>query len=138
MGSLKEKSNLFLNKMDQTKIKKKYFAKISLIKKYNQAYFDKDSPFVSDKVYDELKLYILNLEKKYIFLRSKDSPSKKVGYTPSSKFKKITHNVPMLSLANAFSLEQIEDFIKKIKNFLNFENVKKVYRKVVRKRLQNS
>ena len=105
--------------MERKKIEKEYSDKIKKIKKYDKAYFQDDNPAVSDKDYDEVKQDILNLEKKYIFLKNKNSPSQKVGYEPSNKFKKIEHNVPMLSLANAFSIENIKDFIKKIKNFLN-------------------
>ncbi len=105
--------------MERKKIEKEYSNKIKKIKKYDKAYFQDDNPVVSDRDYDKVKQEILNLEKKYIFLKNKNSPSQKVGYEPSNKFKKIEHDVPMLSLANAFSIENIKDFIKKIKNFLN-------------------
>ena len=105
--------------MERKKIEKEYSNKIKKIKKYDKAYFQDDNPVVSDTDYDKVKQEILNLEKKYIFLKNKNSPSQKVGYEPSNKFKKIEHDVPMLSLANAFSIENIKDFIKKIKNFLN-------------------
>ena len=64
-------------------------------------------------------LGILDIEKKYKYLKNENSPSKKVGYEPSSKFTKVVHDVPMLSLSNAFSEENIVDFLKKIRNFLN-------------------
>ena len=105
--------------MKKEQILKDYFNKINKIKKYDKSYFEKDNPIVEDFEYDELKKEILELEKKYTFLTSKSSPSQRVGYKPSSKFQKVNHKIPMLSLANAFSLEQIQDFIKKIKNFLN-------------------
>ena len=73
-----------------------------------------------------LKQEILNLEKKYSYLKDKNSPSQKVGYEPSGKFKKIEHDIPMLSLANAFSKENVEDFLKKIKNFLNIKDSEKI------------
>ena len=69
---------------------------------------------------------ILALEKKYRYLKNKNSPSQKVGYKPSGKFKKIEHDIPMLSLANAFSKENIKDFLKKIKNFLNIKDSEKI------------
>ena len=107
--------------MERKKIEKDYSDKVKKIIKYDKAYFQDDNPIVSDKDYDQIKQEILNLEKKYSYLKSKNSPSQKVGYEPSNKFKKIKHDIPMLSLANAFSKGNIEDFLKKIKNFLNIK-----------------
>jgi len=112
--------------MNKKKIEKEYLQKIEKIKKYDKAYFDKDSPLISDKGYDALKQEILEFEKRYSFLNNKGSPSKKVGYKPSDKFKKVPHDVPMLSLSNAFSRESIEDFFKKIRNFLNLDKNEKI------------
>ena len=105
--------------MNEKKIKLQYEAKIQLIKKFNKFYFEKSDPIVSDREYDELKKEIIFLEKKYIFLKSKNSPSKSVGHKPSKNFKKANHKVPMLSLANAFSEEDLKNFEKKITNFLS-------------------
>jgi len=112
--------------MQRKKVEKFYIKKINELKKYDKAYFDQDSPIVSDREYDNIKKEILNLEKKYSYLNNKLSPSQKVGYEPSNKFKKVKHDIPMLSLANAFSKENIEDFIKKIKNFLNIKNQEEI------------
>ena len=103
-------------------IEKKYKEKINLLKKYNREYFDEDNPSITDQEYDQIKQDIIKLEEKYIFLKSAHSPSVKVGYKPSDKFKKAEHDVPMLSLSNAFSKKNIEDFIKKIRNFLNLKD----------------
>ncbi len=107
--------------MDKKRIQAEYSKKIKNLHKFGKAYFDKDNPIVSDQRYDDLKLEILNLEKKYSFLKSDLSPSLKVGFEPSKKFNKIDHKVQMLSLANAFTDEDIKNFIKKIKNFLNLD-----------------
>ena len=112
--------------MERKEIEKKYLKKINELKKFDKAYFDDDNPIISDKVYDQIKQEILILEKRYSYLKNKKSPSQKVGYTPSNKFKKIEHDTPMLSLANAFSKENIEDFLKKIKNFLSIKNSEKI------------
>ena len=104
--------------MEKEKIKSLYKKRIASLNKYDEAYYNKDNPIISDKEYDDLKNKILKLENKYKFLKSKLSPSKKVGHKPSEKFKKVTHKVPMLSLSNAFSEKDIVDFLKKIKNFL--------------------
>ena len=112
--------------MERKEIQKVYNKKINELKKHDEAYFEQDSPIISDKDYDSIKQEILDLEKKYNYLKSKDSPSEKVGYEPSNKFKKIVHDAPMLSLSNAFSKENIEDFLKKIKNFLNINDSEKI------------
>jgi len=112
--------------MQRKEIEKVYIKKISELKKHDEAYFEQDSPIIPDKDYDIIKQEILNLEKKYNYLKNKNSPSKKVGYEPSGKFKKIEHDIPMLSLANAFSKENIKDFLKKIKNFLNIKDSEKI------------
>ena len=112
--------------MQKKEIEKIYIKKIEKLKKYDKAYFDKDNPIISDKDYDVIKEEILKLEKKYKYLKHKYSPSQKVGYKPSGKFKKVDHNVPMLSLSNAFSIENISDFIKKICNFLSLKNSEKI------------
>ncbi len=105
--------------MNKEKIQKDFIKKLQLLNKYNNFYFDKSKPIVSDKEYDDLKREIIFLENKYLFLRSKNSPSKSVGHKPSKNFKKENHKVPMLSLANAFSEEDLINFEKKITNFLS-------------------
>ncbi len=111
--------------MNKKGIQIKYNNKIKLIEKYNDYYYDKSQPLVSDQVYDALKKDILQLENDYDFLKSKKSPSKVVGFKPSKNFKKSIHTVPMLSLGNAFSEEDLNNFEKKIKNFLSInENFK--------------
>ena len=71
--------------MKNKEIEKVYLNKIKKIKKYDKAYFDKDNPVVPDKIYDEIKKEILDLETKYKHLKHKDSPSSKIGYKPSGK-----------------------------------------------------
>jgi DNA ligase (NAD+) len=114
--------------MDKKKIKKLYQNKIKLLNKFNKNYYDKNKSIVDDKNYDELKINILSLEKKYNFLKSKKSPSEVIGYKPSKNFKKSLHRVPMLSLANAFSEDDLINFEKRILNFLSEkENFKLSY-----------
>ncbi len=114
--------------MDKKEIQKLYQKKIKLLARYNQYYYDKNKPLVDDKNYDELKESILSLEKKNDFLKSKKSPLKIIGYKPSKNFKKSTHRVPMLSLANAFSEEDLINFEKRMLNFLSEkENFKLSY-----------
>ena len=92
---------------------KNYLAKIKKLREHNNLYFNKNSPKISDEDYDKLKIEILDLEKKYPNIKSKDSPSLNVGFTPSKNFTKLKHRVQMLSLSNVFSKEDLINFEKK-------------------------
>ena len=109
-------------RMDKILIKKDYSKKIDKLKKYNQAYYEKDNPVISDQQYDILKKKIIDLENEYKFLKSKESPSQSVGFKPSKNFQKVKHKVAMLSLANAFNEDDLKNFEKKIMNFLSLKN----------------
>ncbi len=109
--------------MQRKEIEKIYINKLNKLKKYNKAYFLDDRPAVSDKDYDEIKNEILSFEKKYSYLKNKNSPSQKVGHEPSNKFKKIKHSKPMLSLSNAFEKDDMKVFLSKICNFLNTKDL---------------
>ena len=102
-------------------IKLLYNKKIKSLKKHNKLYFTNDSPEISDADYDNLKFELIELEKKYPFLKKIESVNEIIGARPSNKFKKVKHLQPMLSLSNAFNKSDMEDFLKKIKNFLNYE-----------------
>jgi len=108
--------------MSKKNIEKIYNDEIKLLKKYNKFYYNESKPIVSDQIYDELKKKIINLEKENVHLRSKDSPSEIIGYEPSKIFKKKKHRMPMLSLSNVFSQEDVINFEKKILNFIGKDN----------------
>ena len=107
--------------MNKKKIKETYLKKISEINQYNKAYYNKNNPIITDADYDKLKKEILDYENKYEFLDNKLSPSKTVGFKPSKVFKKVKHKVPMLSLSNAFDEQDLVNFEKKIKNYLDLK-----------------
>ena len=107
--------------MEKKKLIKLYRYKIKEINHHNFLYYEKSEPELSDSSFDNLKKEILDLEKKYKFLKSKDSPSNSIGYKPSKNFKKVSHKVPMLSLSNAFTEEDLFNFEKRIINFLDKE-----------------
>jgi DNA ligase (NAD+) len=104
---------------EKSEIIRQYKSKIESLKKNNNFYFNDDSPKISDAEYDLLKQEILKLEKEYKYLRDLNLIQKIVGSTPTNKFKKVKHLKPMLSLSNAFSKNDMIDFLKKINNFLN-------------------
>ena len=84
---------------------------------HDLAYHQNDAPKISDADYDALKRRLLEIENQYPTL-AKGSPSQKVGAAASGKFAKVKHAVPMLSLDNAFSDEDVEGFLTQMKNFL--------------------
>ncbi len=109
---------------DKSKIIKNFRSKINELQHHNKYYFTEDNPKITDAKYDELKKEIFLLEKKYSFLEKLDLTKNLVGAVPANKFKKIKHLKPMLSLSNAFNSEDMNDFLKKINNFLNNKDIK--------------
>jgi DNA ligase (NAD+) len=105
--------------MNKKDILDEYKKKIQSLKQHNKKYYNDNSPIISDAEYDQLKVEIISLEKKYSFLKDLKSPLKTVGYKPSKNFKKVTHKVSMLSLGNAFSENDLNNFEKKILNYIN-------------------
>tara|TARA_B100001093_G_C26849811_1_gene1024581 strand:- start:1 stop:1275 length:1275 start_codon:yes stop_codon:yes gene_type:complete len=105
--------------MNKDLIQKEYKKKIKLLNYYNQRYYNNNTSEIADSEYDYIKKDILDLEKKYKFLKSKSSPTLLTGYKPSKNFKKAPHKVPMLSLANAFDKDDLKNFEKKILKFLS-------------------
>ena len=110
--------------IDKNKVVEKFKKKIIELKKHNKLYFNYDNPKISDSEYDNIKKEISDLKNKYSFLNNLNIESDFVGSPPSNKFEKIKHLKPMLSLSNAFTLEDMNDFLKKIDNFLKFQNKK--------------
>jgi len=91
---------------------------------YAKKYYDDDAPAISDFEYDMLMVELRNLEKEYPEFISKDSLTQKVGGTVKEGFKKVNHKVPLQSLQDVFSFEEIYTFDDKMKKFS--ENVKYV------------
>ena len=113
--------------MNKGLIKKNYLKKINELNLYNKKYYNENVSAISDFRFDKLKKEIFDLEKKYKFLRNKNSPSNNVGYKPSKNFNKQPHRAPMLSLSNAFSEEDLINFEKRINNFLSKKDNFKIF-----------
>src|SRR5579872_2509445 len=94
------------------------------IAKHDKLYYADDAPIISDAEYDELRKANNAIEAQFSELVGADSPSVRVGAAPSARFAKIRHAVPMLSLDNAFSEEDVREFVGRIRRFLRLaENV---------------
>jgi DNA ligase (NAD+) len=85
---------------------------------HDDAYHRNDAPVVSDAEYDALRLRNQVIEQRYPSLKRADSPSERVGAPASSGFGKVRHAAPMLSLANAFDDQDVEDFVASVRSFI--------------------
>ena len=90
----------------------------SELAEHDRRYYQDDAPTISDAVYDALRLRASAIEARFPELVTKDSPSQKIGAAPSGRFAKVQHAVPMLSLGNAFSDQDVADFVERVRRFL--------------------
>src|SRR5277367_5729608 len=88
------------------------------IAEHDRRYHGEDQPTISDAEYDELRRRYTALEAAFPELAGGDSENRKVGATPSEKFAKVRHAVPMLSLGNIFADEEVEEFCARVRRFL--------------------
>ncbi|HEY8507140.1 MAG TPA: NAD-dependent DNA ligase LigA, partial [Steroidobacteraceae bacterium] len=91
------------------------------IEYHNKRYYELDAPEITDAEYDALMQELRELERKYPELRTPDSPTQRVGAAPSGRFPKVRHSVPMLSLANGFTEEDVQEFVARIRRFLRLD-----------------
>lgn len=89
-----------------------------LIALHDRLYYEKDQPEITDAEYDALRQRNSAIEQRFPEFILPESPSYKVGTAPAAGFKKVPHSVPMLSLDNAFTDEDISDWLSGIRNFL--------------------
>jgi DNA ligase (NAD+) len=88
---------------------------------HDKRYYQDDAPKISDADYDALRRRLEAIEARFPDLRTAASPSQKVGAQPSGRFAKVRHAVPMLSLGNAFSDEDVADFVDRVRRFLKLD-----------------
>ncbi len=110
----------------EVKITKRLKELALTIRKHNILYHQKDNPEITDGEFDKLIKENNELEKKYPHLILKESPNNSLGTEVSNKFEKIEHKAKMLSLANAFNKKDLEDFVDRIKKFLNKSSSSKI------------
>ena len=95
------------------------------IAKNDRLYYQEDAPKISDADYDALRQRYEALEASFPELVSAESLTQKVGAAPSEKFAKVRHKVPMLSLGNVFSEEEVEDFVARVRRFLGLKRTRR-------------
>ena len=88
---------------------------------HDTLYYRQDAPEISDADYDALRLRNQAIEDRFPDLVRPDSPSQRVGAAPSEQFAKVKHTVPMLSLGNVFTDEDVVDFLNRVRRFLGLE-----------------
>ena len=112
--------DLFDTKYENARVRHAWLDKE--IHHHDQLYHTNDSPEITDAAYDALRNELNEIEAKYPDLKRADNLSQKVGGAIKEGFSKITHAMPMLSLGNAFSEEDVSDFIERVQRFLNTKN----------------
>jgi len=95
-----------------------------LINKYNAAYYGRAESLVSDGEYDALFAELANLEKIYPEYDSTDSPTRRIGNDLTKSFHKVTHSVPMMSIDNTYSGEDVSDWVGRVEKALDGEAIR--------------
>jgi len=113
-----KKTTVPVEKLTQTQAKVELVRLALEIERHNEHYYQEDAPKISDAAYDALRKRSDAIEARFPGLVTSDSPSKKIGAAPSGRFAKVPHSVPMLSLGNAFSDEDVKDFAERVRKFL--------------------
>ena len=109
--------------MNKSEAKKRIEDLRNQVEYHAKKYYDDDRPEISDFEYDMLMVELRNLEKEFPEFSSKESLTQKVGGHVKAGFKKVTHEVPLQSLQDVFSLEEVEEYINKIEEKAQEQNI---------------
>ncbi len=107
-----------VERLNQEQARKELRRLSQLLELANKAYHSDDAPDITDAEYDGLRQRNKAIEDRFPDLKRQDSPSERVGAKPTEGFQKITHSLPMLSLGNAFTDEDVVDFDTSIRKYL--------------------
>jgi DNA ligase (NAD+) len=110
-------------RVTQAEAKKRHAQLVEEIRRHDRAYYVLAQPKISDRDYDRLYHELLDLEKQFPDLATPDSPSRRVGGEPLKEFKPVRHAVPMMSLENTYSQEELRDFVKRVQKLLPDEKL---------------
>jgi DNA ligase (NAD+) len=102
----------------ESNLKKRAEELRTLLHQYNYEYYVLDKPSVPDAEYDRLLRELMLIEQEHPELQTPDSPTVRVGGQAADKFEKVTHRIPMLSLGNAYDMEDLEEFDKSVRESL--------------------
>ena len=93
------------------------------IRKHDRLYYEEAAPIISDREYDRLYKELVDLETQFPDLVTPDSPTQRVGGKPLKAFEQVAHLIPMLSLDNTYSEEEVKNFYARIQRLLPKENI---------------
>ncbi|MFK5981136.1 MAG: NAD-dependent DNA ligase LigA [Rhizobiaceae bacterium] len=113
-----DKANVSVDELDEALAKAELKRLAAEIARHDERYYAEDAPEISDAEYDKLRRRNLAIEQLFPELVREDSPSSRVGFAVLDKFEKVAHAIPMLSLDNAFSDEDVREFDARIRRFL--------------------
>ena len=111
-------ADIAVDALTEDQARKELARLVTELKLADASYYGDDDPHLTDAEYDQLRRRNLEIEERFPHLKRSDSPSDRVGAVISDGFGKIEHGVPMLSLDNAFSDEDVRDFADRIRRFL--------------------
>jgi DNA ligase (NAD+) len=114
----KDTAKLAVDDLTEKQAKAEHARLAAEIAGHDRRYYQDDAPSVSDADYDALRRRYNAIEARFPQLRTLESLSQRVGVAPSGRFAKVCHAVPMLSLGNAFSEQDVVDFVGRIRRFL--------------------
>jgi len=109
--------------MTPEKARKRHEELAAKIREYDYAYYVLAKPLISDREYDSLYHELLDLEKEFPELITPDSPTQRVGGQPLSEFKPYHHAIPMMSLDNTYSQEEVREFVNRVQRLLPGEKL---------------
>ncbi len=119
INSLIKKTNIDIINIGDNMIEQRIDELIKLIDKANYEYYTLDKPTITDQEYDRYMQELQTLEEKHPELKREDSPTSRVGGQVIDEFKKVTHELPMLSLGNVFNEDDIMAFDERIKKVIS-------------------
>src|SRR5687768_17076128 len=104
--------------MSHAEAEKRHAALVEEVRRHDEAYYVLARPTISDQEYDRLYKELVELETKFPDLVTPDSPTQRVGGTPISEFKPVQHLVPMLSLDNTYSQDEVREFVERVQRLI--------------------
>src|SRR6267378_6601566 len=108
---------------DETQAAKRMEQLRDEIRKHDRLYYEDAAPIISDREYDRLYKELVDLETHFPDLVTPDSPTQRVGGKPLKAFEQVSHLIPMLSLDNTYSEEEVKNFYARIQRLVHNEKI---------------